>query len=135
MKVSVLGIGNGGQAIAGWLAMQGHSVSLYGRNEQIIAELYARKCIELTGAIKGEGTIEEITSDIERSVSGADLIMVVTTANAHSSIAQQIARSLQNGQVILLNPGRTGGALEFKRALDAAGCKARVYVAEAQTLV
>ena len=135
MKISVLGIGNGGQAIAAWFAMQGHTVSLYGRNVQRVTELNARKYIELTGAIKGIGNLEEVTTDIERSVSEADVIMVVTTANAHGAIAQQIASILKDGQVIILNPGRTGGALEFKRALESASCKARVYVAEAQTLV
>ena len=114
MRVSVLGTGNGGQAIAGWLTTQGHSVSLYGRNESIVEFLNSRKSIELTGAINGVGVLAEVTGNIHRSVSGADL---------------------SDGQVIILNPGRTGGALEFKRALEAAGCNARVYVAEAQTLV
>ncbi len=135
MRVAVLGTGNGGQAIAGWLAMQGHSVSLYGRNESIVEFLNSRKSIELTGAINGVGVLAEVTGNIHRSVSGADVIMIVTTANAHGAIARQIAGDLSDGQVIILNPGRTGGALEFKRALEAAGCNARVYVAEAQTLV
>lgn len=135
MTVSVIGTGNGGQAIAGWLAMQGHKVSLYGRNEKVVNELNASKCIKLTGAISGNGNLAEITNDLHKSVVDADVIMVVTTANAHGSIARQIARELKDGQVIILNPGRTGGALEFKRALEAAGCTARVNVAEAQTLV
>ena len=135
MRVSVLGTGNGGQAIAGWLAMQGHSISLYGRNENVVELLNARKRIELTGAINGVGSLTEITTNIHQSVSGAEVIMVVTTANAHGTIARQIAADLIDGQVIILNPGRTGGALEFKRTLEAAGCKARVFVAEAQTLV
>lgn len=135
MKASVLGTGNGGQAIAGWLAMQGHKVSLYGRNEKVVEELNVHECIRLTGAISGEGYLAEVTSDLHKSVFDADIIMVVTTANAHGSIARQIAGDLKDGQVIILNPGRTGGALEFKRALEAAGCAARVYVAEAQTLV
>ena len=135
MRVSVLGTGNGGQAIAGWLATQGNSVSLYGRNESIVEFLNSSKRIELTGAINGVGVLAEVTGNIHRSVSGADVIMIVTTANAHGAIARQIAGDLSDGQVIILNPGRTGGALEFKRALEAAGCNARVYVAEAQTLV
>ncbi len=135
MRVAVLGIGNGGQAIAGWLAMQGHHVALYGRKKEIIEELSIKGSIKLDGAIQGEGVIESITTDIHQTVSGAEVIMVVTTANAHGSIARQIAADLIDGQVIILNPGRTGGALEFKRTIEAAGCKARVYVAEAQTLV
>lgn len=135
MCFSIIGTGNGGQAIAGWLAMQGHEVSLYGRNEKTVRELNSHRCIKLTGVITGVGHLNEITTDIHQSVSGKDVIMVVTTANAHNSIARQIADDLKDNQVVILNPGRTGGALEFKRALEAAGCKARVYVAEAQTLV
>lgn len=135
MKVSIIGTGNGGQAIAGWLSMQGYDVSLYGRNEKVISELDIHKCITLTGAIRGVGRLAEVTTDIHHSVFGSKIIMVVTTANAHGEIASQIASDLTDGQVIILNPGRTGGALEFKRSLEAAGCNARVYVAEAQTLV
>ena len=135
MKISVIGTGNGGQAIAGWLSMHGYEVCLYGRNEKVIDELNRRGSIHLVGAINGEGSSIEFTSDIHSSVFGVDIIMVVTTANAHASIARQIARDLRDSQVIILNPGRTGGALEFKRALKAAGCSAHVYVAEAQTLV
>mgnify|MGYP002856624225 CR=1 FL=1 len=135
MLISVIGTGNGGQALAGYFAMQGQEVSLYGRNAATVAQLAKTNEIKLTGAIEGTGKLAEVTTDIHHSVCGADIIMVVTTANAHGSIARQIASVLTDGQVIILNPGRTGGALEFKRALEAAGCKARVCVAEAQTLV
>lgn len=135
MKTCVIGTGNGGQAIAGWMAMQGHEVRLYGRNIQTIERLSLKGVISLHGAIEGESSLSMITSDIHEAVKGSDIILVVTTANAHGSIAKQIAGDLVDGQIIILNPGRTGGALEFKRALDASECKARVYVSEAQTLV
>ena len=135
MNISVLGNGNGGQAIAGYLATQGFEVSLYGRNAESVARLSEMGSIRLVGVIEGTGKVKEVTTDIHASVRGASIVMVVTTANAHGSIARQIAGDLQDGQVIILNPGRTGGALEFKRTLEAAGCTARVYVAEAQTLV
>ena len=135
MRFSIIGIGNGGQAFAGWLSMNGHDVSLYGRNYETVSVLSEKRQIEIQGAVEGRGQLKEITTDIHQSVRGACIIMVVTTANAHSSIARQIATDLTDGQVIILNPGRTGGALEFKRTLDACGCKAHVYVAEAQTLV
>ena len=60
---------------------------------------------------------------------------MVTTADAHAAVARELAADLVDGQIVILNPGRTGGALEFRRALEAHGCQARVYVAEAQTLV
>lgn len=135
MYYTVLGTGNGGQAIAGWFAMQGHKVCLYGRNQDKVSRLASLGVIKLQGAIEGSGQLDKVTTDIREAVRGADVIMVVTTANAHGSLARKMAKNLTDGQAIILNPGRTGGALEFKRALDEAGCKARVYVAEAQTLV
>lgn len=135
MKITVIGTGNGGQAIAGWLSMQGHDVCLYGRNASTISRLSERKRITLCGAIIGEGTPSLITNDIREAVEWGEVIMIVTTANAHKSIAEEIAKYLRDGQVIILNPGRTGGALEVKRTLEKMECKARAYVAEAQTLV
>lgn len=135
MKYAVLGAGNGGQAISGWLSMLGHEVCLYDIVEEKIKLLSKTKQIRLQGAIEGVGHLANVSSDIHSTVKGADVIMVVTTANAHATVARDLAVDLEDGQVILLNPGRTGGALEFKRTLDACGCKANVYVAEAQTLI
>lgn len=135
MKFAVLGAGNGGQAISGWLAMQGHEVWLYEIIKEKVDALAKKKEIRLCGAIEGVGKLSSVSMDVHATVKGADVIMVVTTANAHAAVARDIADVLVDGQVVILNPGRTGGALEFKRTLDACGCKARVYVAEAQTLV
>ena len=135
MKFAVLGAGNGGQAISGWLAMHGHEVWLYEIVEEKVVALAKKKEIHLQGAIEGVGKLANVSNDIQSTVKGADIIMVVTTANAHAAVARSLAGILTDGQVIILNPGRTGGALEFKRTLNACGCKARVYVAEAQTLI
>lgn len=135
MKYAVLGAGNGGQAISGWLAMQGHEVWLYEIIKEKVDVLAKTKEIRLCGEIEGVGKLANVSMDVHATVKGADVIMVVTTANAHAAVARDIAADLVDEQIIILNPGRTGGALEFKRALDACGCKARVYVAEAQTLV
>lgn len=135
MKYAVLGAGNGGQAISGWLAMNGHDVRLYEIVEEKVKNLSETKQIRLQGAIEGVGQLTQVSNDIKSTVLGVDIIMIVTTANAHAAVARDLADMLEDGQVIILNPGRTGGALEFKRTLDACGCKARVYVSEAQTLI
>lgn len=135
MKYAVLGAGNGGQAISGWLAMNGHDVRLYEIVEEKVKHLSETKQIRLQGAIEGVGQLTQVSNDLKSTVLGADIVMVVTTANAHAAVARDLADILEDGQVIILNPGRTGGALEFKRTLDACGCKARVYVSEAQTLI
>jgi opine dehydrogenase len=76
-----------------------------------------------------------VTTDLAEAVSGAEVIMVVMPATAHRSIARRLARVLRGGQTVVLNPGRTGGALELKRVLDIAACPDEVLIAEAQSLV
>lgn len=135
MKVAVIGAGNGGQAIAGYLAMQNYEVALYDIDEEKIDELKTLGGINLEGRIEGFGKLGCITIDIAEAVQGAEIVMVTTIANAHKAVAQSIAPYVVDGQVIILNPGRTCGALVFKQTLIEAGCKARFYLAEAQTLV
>lgn len=135
MKVAVIGAGNGGQAIAGYSAMQDYDVALYDIVEEKINELKTLGGIRLEGRIEGFGKLGCITTDISEAVQGAEIVMVTTIANAHKAVAQSIAPYVVDGQVIILNPGRTCGALVFKQTLIEAGCKARFYLAEAQTLV
>ena len=135
MKVAVIGAGNGGQAIAGFLATQGYEVALYDIDTKKMDELRLLGGIQLEGRLSGFGKLACFTTDIAEAVKGAEIIMVTTIANAHKAVAQSIAPYMVDGQVIILNPGRTCGALVFKQALVEAGCKARFYLAEAQTLV
>lgn len=135
MKISVIGAGNGGQAIAGYLAMQGYDVALYDIVDDKINELRKLGGVKLEGRINGFGKISCITTNLSEAVKDAEIIMVTTIANAHKAVAHSIAPYLVDGQVVVLNPGRTCGALVFKQALIESGCKARFYLAEAQTLV
>jgi len=65
----------------------------------------------------------------------AEVIMVVVPATGHADIAHVAAPLLRDGQIVVLNPGRTGGALEFVHVLGECGCEADVTVAEAETLI
>ncbi len=135
MKIGIVGAGNGGQAVAGYLAMQGYDVALYDIVDDKINELKKYGGVKLEGRINGFGKISCITTNLFEAIKDAEIIMVTTIANAHIAVAHSIAPYLVDGQVIVLNPGRTCGALVFKQALVESGCKARYYLAEAQTLV
>ncbi len=135
MKIAVIGAGNGGQAIAGFLGLSGYDVSLYDIDVPKIEELQKKGGIELEGRIEGFGKVGCITTDIEEAVKGAEIIMVTTVANAHRAVAKSLAPLVEEGQVIILNPGRTCGALVFKQTLADCGCNKRFYLGEAQTLV
>ena len=132
---AVIGAGCGGTAMAGYLAMAGYDVALYNRSRARIASFQGRGRIELRGKIEGIGTLSYIGSDLGRAMAGRSVIMIVTTATGHRPLAQKMAPHLQDGQVVLLNPGRTFGALEFRHVIRAGGCTADVIVAEANTLI
>ena len=134
-RVAVLGAGNGAHAFAGDLAARGCSVRLYNKFAHEIADLRAAGGVNLEGAVEGFGRLELVTTDIAPVVASADVILVVVPATVHAFMAEACAPHLRNGQVVVLNPGRTGGALEFRSVLTRMGIKARVLVAEAQTLL
>jgi opine dehydrogenase len=134
-RVAVLGAGNGAHAFAGDLARRGVSVRLYNKFAHEIADLQAAGRVSLEGTLEGAGPLEMVTTDIAPVVAGADLILIVVPATAHAFMAEACGPYLRDGQVIVLNPGRTGGALEFRQALKSRGVEARVQVAEAQTLL
>ena len=56
-------------------------------------------------------------------------------ATGHEEIANRIAGCVREGQIVVLNPGRTGGALAFRQALLAAGCEKLPLIAETQTFI
>lgn len=135
MKITVIGAGNGGQAIAGYCASQGYSVCLYNRSIEALTPFTSTKRIKLTGAINLEGHLDVITQDIDEAINYSDLIFVVTTATAHRDIAEQIAPYLTDDHTIILHPGRTLGVLEFGNVLKESRPSLSCHLAEAQTLI
>lgn len=135
MKISIIGAGNGGQAIGGFLSMQGYEVSICDTDSAKIEKLKKIGNIKLQGKINGVGKISCFSTEYSEIIPSADIIMVITTANAHQAVACSIAPFIKDNQIIILNPGRTCGALVFKQALKNAGCNKRYYLGEAQTLV
>lgn len=134
-RIAVLGAGNGGHAFAGDLGLRGYPVRLYNKFAHEIVDLRAASGVRMEGAIEGFGRLELVTTDIAPVVSEADIILVVVPASAHAAIAETCAPHLHDGQVIVLNPGRTGGALEFCQVLGSHGVAKGVLVSEAQTLL
>ncbi len=134
MDITIIGAGNGGQTMAGHFAMLGHKVNLYNRTHHKIAPIMAQKSILLNEAIQGIGYLHTVTSNLAEAVDGAELIMVTTTADAHRELAEKIAPLVSEGQIIILNPGRTLGAIEFAKTIRGLTQK-RIYIAEAQSLI
>ena len=135
MRYTVVGAGNGGLAMAGFLGMQGFPVCLYNRTEEHLHGVRWHGGVRIGGALSGFGAVQTATSDMETAVAHADVLMVVTPATAHRPLAESMAPFLRDGQIVVLNPGRTGGALEFRGVLTERRCAALVVVAETQTFL
>ena len=134
---TVIGAGHGGKAMAADLAVRGFTVNLYNRSAERINEIALRGGIELEyeDGAHHLGRLAVVTSDIAEALEGSDVVMVVLPASGHRDVACLCAPHLRDGQIVALNPGRTGGALEFRQILDRAGCSAGVTVAEAGTFI
>lgn len=130
---AVIGAGHGGQAVAAYLAAQGHRVRLFNKSFERVRPVLEAGGIQLEGMAEGFGRLECATTDAAEAVRDAHTVMVIVPASAHRAVAHRLAPHLRPGQVVVLNPGRTGGAFEFEYALHKAGNPADVTVAEAQS--
>ncbi len=135
-KFAVLGAGHGGLAMAGHLSIMGFDVKLFNRSKEKLWGVQSTGGIRIEGDdVEGFGEIKVASTNVTEVIEGVDIIMVVVPATGHRCIAETVAPHLKDGQIVILNPGRTFGAIEFKQVLDSKGCEADVIVAEAQTLI
>jgi opine dehydrogenase len=135
VRIALLGAGHGGLALAGDLALMGLEVTLFSFFGSELAPVREHGGVTLSGEIEGFGKVARVVESLPEAVDGADLILVVAPAVSHLTYASLLAGSLRDGQTVVLNPGRTGGALEFDRALVRFGCRADIRLAEAQTFI
>jgi len=137
-KYTVIGAGHGGKAMAAHLALMGFPTTLYNRTPENVAIIKQRGGIDLEsyhGGPRGFGRLALVTSDVAQALAKADVIMVVVPSSAHADVAKVCAPYLRNGQIIVLHPGRTCGAIEFVKVLRDNSCLADVTVAETETLI
>ena len=137
-RYTVIGAGNGGKTMAAHLAIMGFPVTLYNRTYEKIVPIKARGGIELfsrNGGPRGFGKLALVTGDLAEALEGAEIIMVVVPATGHREVAAACVPYFQDGQIVVLNPGRTGGCLEFVKVLRDMECSADVTLAEAETLL
>lgn len=122
-------------AIAGALSLSGYRVRLWNRTPDRLKPIMDAGGITLSGMLEVERTPVDCHHSLSDAISGCTIIMVTTTADAHVGLAEQLKSLLEPGQTVVLNPGRTGGALEVRRILGAIADEKNIAVAEAQSLV
>jgi opine dehydrogenase len=116
----------------------GFPVTLFNRTFDHIDVIKKRGGIELESneqGASGFARLKKVTSDINDALVDAEMIMVVVPSSAHADIAKTAAPHLKDGQIIVLHPGRTCGALEFEKVLRDHSCTADVTIAEAETFI
>lgn len=135
MRVTVIGAGNSGLAMAAHVSLDGHRVTLWNRTGSAIADLIMKPVIRCQGEIEGQVPIFRVTEDPKLALEDPELILITTPAHAHRSLAGLIAGSIRHNAMILLNPGRTFGALEFRMIFEQHPQPLRPTIAETQTII
>jgi opine dehydrogenase len=128
--VAIVGTGIGGTEMAGYLGLHGTRLRVHDVRKEAVSGIRDRGGLEVSGIASGFAPVERATTDLAEAVEGATLVAVTTLNNDHQAVARQLAPLLRDGQIVCLIPGYVGGALEFRRALGVAGCRARVKLGE-----
>src|SRR5437868_11877768 len=114
-KVAVVGGGAGGAAAVVELVAAGHEVRFWSRAAQTLAPFKAQGGVAYDGVL-GSGLAQPqlMTCDLVAAIDAAEVILICLPTFAHRSVALALARDGANMPVVL-NPGHTGGALEFNQ--------------------
>ncbi len=131
-KVTIIGGGHQGLAMAAHLTKFGVKCYLWNRTTEHIKDIME------TGEILCRGIYDETIKIQCASGNIQDVlqktIMVTTPSTAHKDVAKMLAGYVDDSYCIILNPGRTFGAVEFVKTLQENGCKKLPIVAETQTI-
>ena len=121
--------------MAAYFAMNGYDSALYARDAERVDMFPSDRVFTLKGAVNGSARVALISNDMQQVVQDAFLIMVTTPAQYQEVVAQAMAPYLQDGQTVVLNPGRTFGSFVFQKKLVECGLKADIDLAEAETFI
>lgn len=122
-RITVMAAGNGGQALAGDLALRGHEVVLYEHPafSQVAETIRARgNTIELTNRITGAGRLASVTTDAAEALSDAELIYFTAPSYAQEAFFELALPHFRDGQTLVLSPGNYG-VFGIKNALRRIG--------------
>jgi opine dehydrogenase len=122
-SVAVLGGGAGGAAAVAELVAAGHQVAFWSRSPQTLASFQEQGGVAYEGVFGGGlARPKLITGDLPAALSGADVILVCLPTFAHGDMARHLAAA-GGAAPVILNPGHTGGALEFRHSFSAIGAE------------
>jgi hypothetical protein len=141
-KVTVLGGGPDARMLAALCLAEGAEVTLFSAYGAEVDELAKAGGVTLRG--HGPiGTFQinqpavpsiKVTAEIDRAVAGADLIFLTGPVHKQRTYAMVLADHVRDGQVLIVAPGRSLGAVEAAWLLRVGGCRADVTLVEVQAL-
>jgi len=141
-QITVFGAGNAGITEATRIKLQFPEIRiiLYNRTSdekscKKLALLQCHKMFHLSGIYQGQTKPDVVTPRIDESAKGSEVIIITTTANAHGSIASQIAPYLYHGQIILIFAGGIDSKFLMAKKIREEGCTAHVTFADADTFI
>jgi len=122
MKITIIGCGNSGLVHAAKLIEQNIEVGLLKTSNSVNGKFFELMQQEGGFNVKDETNHGRfffakpafITRDVEKAISFADIIMVMTTTLCHEEVAKMIAPYVKDNQIIVLVPGYMG-SLIFKK--------------------
>lgn len=135
-KITIIGVGHGGFAVAADMTLAGHEVTFYvaERYKGRVKKLFQEKTLKLTGVGRtGEAKLANVTSCTDEAFAN-DIIIPVLPAYSQEAFAREIAPNLRKGHKLILMPGSTGGALVTGRVLKECGKFEDVVISEMHTL-
>lgn len=119
MKIAMLGAGNAGCAVAADLTMHGHEVtliktshSMHDDNFNFLLENEGKMTLNEFGDIKS-ANIHKLSRDIA-DIQGAEIVIIYIQTRFHEQLIERVAPYLQDGQVLLINPGYLSTAYVLK---------------------
>lgn len=133
MKISILGAGNAGCAVAADLTLHGHEVTLiktshamHDDNFEYLVNNNGKMTLNEFGEIK-TANIAKVTREISE-LKGSEVVIIYIQSNYHEQLIERIAPYLEDNQIVLINPGYLSTAYVLKHCPDK-----KLIIAEAQS--
>lgn len=126
MKVTIVGAGNVGLAMAAHLVSRGQSVRLYSERAQELEPIIKNRGIVAKGCLEGAFMPDLVTSAIDEALAQTDLVIVSVPANVHKHYAEGISAASNSSSPVLYHPSVIGSSLEFAHIDKGKGIEKRV---------
>ena len=109
MKITIAGCGNAGSTVAADLALKGHDVTILKTSNKMHNEHFktikdSHKIVLLEDGLEKVASVKT-SENIDDAVQGRELIIIFIQTSYHEDLIKKLAKSLEDGQMVMLQPG------------------------------